>query len=47
MRTEFERNNILQFNSPIDETNYYDPCAMVEKAKGINLWIKRDIKRRI
>lgn len=44
MGTEFKQDTILQFNSPLDETNYYDVSAMIEKAKGVNLWVKGDEK---
>lgn len=32
--------DILQFNSPIDETNYYDPTKLVKRAKGIYVWME-------
>lgn len=42
MKNKSNNNNILKFNSPLDETNYYDPCVLIEKAKGTYLWAKGD-----
>lgn len=32
--------DILKYNSPLDETNYYDPAMLVKKAKGIFIWME-------
>lgn len=31
---------IAKYNSPLDETNYYDPFLLVKSAKGIYIWME-------
>lgn len=33
---------ILRYNSPLDETNYYDPTKLVKKAKGVYVWMESE-----
>jgi len=37
MRKNIE--DILKYNSPVDETNYYNPAKLVKRAKGIYIWM--------
>src|SRR4030042_3929503 len=39
---KINKNQILKLNSPLDETNYYDPGILITKTKGIYAWAEND-----
>lgn len=40
MKNSNKNDLIKKLNSPLDETNYYNPEALIQKTKGIYVWIE-------